>query len=122
MLVLIGRGPPTPLRRVAPDAPRELLPICEKAMAWRLEERYASVEELARDLDAFLEGRVMGARRGGFWSEAKERLLRRQRPRHPDTGEPRHPDAGEPRQPDAGEPRHPDTGEPRQPDAGEKGS
>jgi serine/threonine protein kinase len=79
MLALIRRGPPTPLRRIAPKAPRELVSICEKAMAWRLEDRYASVDELVRDLDAFVEDRVTGARRGGFWSEAKERLLRRQR-------------------------------------------
>lgn len=81
-LALIRRGPPTPLRRLAPTAPRELVAICETAMAWKPDDRYTGVRELARDLDGFLEGRVMGMRRGGFWSEVKEKLLRRGRPPH----------------------------------------
>ena len=55
---LIRRGPPTPLARNAPDAPPELVAITEKAMARKPEDRYASVEDLARDLLAFLEIRM----------------------------------------------------------------
>ena len=55
---LIRRGPPTPLARLAPDAPRTLVAISEKAMARDPKERYASLEDLARDLQSFLEGRL----------------------------------------------------------------
>jgi serine/threonine-protein kinase len=55
---LIRRGPPTPLRRLAPHAPPALAAICERAMARAPEDRYASVEDLARDLNAYLEGRL----------------------------------------------------------------
>ena len=62
----IRRGPPTPLARLAPSAPQELVAICEKAMARQPEARYASVDgELARELDEFLESRVTGKRRRG---------------------------------------------------------
>ena len=53
---LIRRGSPTPLRRLAPGAAAELVAISEKAMARRPEDRYAEVEEMARDLHAFLAG------------------------------------------------------------------
>jgi serine/threonine protein kinase len=55
---LIRRGPPTPLERLAPDAPKELVAISAKAMARDPKDRYASLEDLARDLQAYLEGRV----------------------------------------------------------------
>jgi serine/threonine protein kinase len=55
---LIRRGPPTPLARLAPDAPGALVAISEKAMARDPKERYANLEDLAHDLQAFLEGRV----------------------------------------------------------------
>jgi serine/threonine-protein kinase len=59
-LELIRRGPATPLRRLAPDAPPELLAACERAMAREPEERHASAAELAAELQAFLVGRVAG--------------------------------------------------------------
>ena len=55
---LIRRGAPTPIRKVAPGAAPELVAISEKAMERRPEDRYASAEEIARDLRAFLEGRT----------------------------------------------------------------
>jgi serine/threonine-protein kinase len=57
-LELIRRGPPTPVRRLAPHAPPALAAICEQAMARAPEDRHASVEDLARDLNAYLEGRL----------------------------------------------------------------
>jgi serine/threonine-protein kinase len=54
-LELIRRGPPTPLRTVAPEAPAPLVAIGERAMAREPKGRYASVEALARDLRAFVE-------------------------------------------------------------------
>lgn len=73
---LIRRGPPTPLGRLAPTAPAELVAISERAMARRPEDRYASIAELADDLHAFLETRVVSAYEGGFWAEAKKLALR----------------------------------------------
>ena len=55
---LIRRGPPTPLQRLVPEAPAELVAISERAMARRPEERYASVADLARDLHAFVAERL----------------------------------------------------------------
>ena len=54
---LIRRGPPTPLQRLAPDAPPALVAISEKAMARDPQARYASVEDLARELRESLDGR-----------------------------------------------------------------
>ena len=74
---LIRRGPPTPLARLAPDAPAELVAISERAMAREPAHRYLSVEALARDLDAFLRTRTdvaagdparASAREGSWWS------------------------------------------------------
>jgi serine/threonine-protein kinase len=60
---LIRRGPPTPLQRLAPEAPAELVAISERAMARQPGGRYASVEDLARDLHAFLEGQARDGER-----------------------------------------------------------
>ncbi len=54
-------GPPRPLEEVATDVPPELLAICQKAMARRSEDRYPDMSELADDLRAYLEGRVVRA-------------------------------------------------------------
>jgi WD40 repeat protein len=63
------RAEPEPLARAAPGASEELVAICEKAMAPRPERRYADAHELARDLEAWLEGRVVRAHRTGAWAE-----------------------------------------------------
>jgi serine/threonine protein kinase len=54
---LIRRGPPTPLRKLAADAPEALLAIHDKAMAREARDRYASIADLARDLRAYLRAR-----------------------------------------------------------------
>ena len=51
MLEQVVAGPPTPLREAAPDAPIELVAICERAMARRSEDRYASALEPCADGD-----------------------------------------------------------------------
>jgi serine/threonine-protein kinase len=51
---LIRRGAPTPLHLLAPDAPPDLVAVCERAMARAPEDRHASVADVARDLHAFL--------------------------------------------------------------------
>ncbi|HEX6884054.1 MAG TPA: protein kinase [Planctomycetota bacterium] len=60
------------LARIAPGAPEELAAICEKAMAYRAEARYPSALELARELEAWLEGRVVRAHRTGAWVELEK--------------------------------------------------
>ncbi|MBL8736457.1 MAG: serine/threonine protein kinase, partial [Planctomycetes bacterium] len=50
-------GPPTDLTSLAPDAPGELVAICDKAMARDPAARYPGMQALADELRAFLEGR-----------------------------------------------------------------
>jgi serine/threonine protein kinase/formylglycine-generating enzyme required for sulfatase activity len=58
-------GPPRSLRGTRPRVPVELCAVCEKAMSRTPEKRYASMLELAEDLRAYLEGRVVRARKAG---------------------------------------------------------
>ena len=46
VLLRIQEGPPRRLQRLAPEAPAELIAICERAMARKIANRYASVSEL----------------------------------------------------------------------------
>jgi formylglycine-generating enzyme required for sulfatase activity len=60
-------GPPPALDGLAGDAASELVSIAEKAMARDPERRYATMKELAADLQAYMEGRVVAAHeRGAF--------------------------------------------------------
>ena len=61
----VQKGPPTPVHEVAPDAPEELVAICEKAMERDRSRRYPSAASLADDLRAYLENRVVRAHRTG---------------------------------------------------------
>ena len=65
ILQAVLRGDPLPLERAAPDAARELAAVCTKAMARAPERRYPSMVELAEDLRAFLENRVVRAHASG---------------------------------------------------------
>jgi len=76
MLLRIREGPPPPPEELAPDMPSELCAICDKAMAYRLEGRYADMIELARDLRAYLERRVVRAHGGGALVELKKWISR----------------------------------------------
>ena len=69
-------GPPTPLDQAAPDAPAELIAICEKAMAREPSARYRDMSAFGRDLRAFLEGRVVGAVETGAVAEFKKWVAR----------------------------------------------
>lgn len=69
-------GPPIALAGIAPDAPVELVAICEKAMAREPEARYPGMLALAEELRAFLEGRVVHAFASGAWAMAKKWMLR----------------------------------------------
>ncbi len=65
-------GPPPAVESLAPRTPPELLAICSKAMAREPGARYAGMLELAGDVRAFLEGRVVGAFETGAIAEARK--------------------------------------------------
>ncbi len=70
-------GPPRPLESLARDrCPPELVAICAKAMARDPASRYASMSELADDLRAFLELRVVRAYETGPFAEARKWIRR----------------------------------------------
>jgi formylglycine-generating enzyme required for sulfatase activity len=69
VLLALLAGPPPPLDEVAPIAPEELAAICAKCMAREPEQRYADLVEVANELRAYLEGRVVRAHRTGAWTE-----------------------------------------------------
>ena len=72
VLQWLMEGPPQPIEELAPDLPGELVAICEKAMAREADARYASMLALGRDLQAFLEGRVVGAYETGAVAEFRK--------------------------------------------------
>ncbi|MGE0144697.1 MAG: WD40 repeat domain-containing serine/threonine protein kinase [Planctomycetota bacterium] len=63
---------PPALAALAPAAPNELVAIAEKAMARDPRRRYASMRDLAEDLRAYLEGRVVHAYRTGAFAELRK--------------------------------------------------
>jgi formylglycine-generating enzyme required for sulfatase activity len=69
-------GPPERLELRSPEAPGELVAICAKAMAREPADRYAGMVELAEDLRAYLEGRVVRAYESGFLAQARKWILR----------------------------------------------
>jgi formylglycine-generating enzyme required for sulfatase activity/serine/threonine protein kinase len=75
----VQSGPPQPLHEIAPETPAELVAICEKAMAREIARRYPDTAELAQDLSAYVEGRVVGAYETGALAEARK-WVRRNRP------------------------------------------
>jgi len=72
----VQNGPPPGITSLAPDAPAELVAICEKAMAREVGERYRDMSALAKDLAAFVEGRVVAAYQTGAWAETKKWVQR----------------------------------------------
>jgi formylglycine-generating enzyme required for sulfatase activity len=72
-------GPPQPLSELQPAPPAELVAICERAMQREPARRYATMEALAEDLRAFLEGRVVSAYESGGFAELRKWVLRNKR-------------------------------------------
>ena len=70
------QGPPRRIEDLAPEAPAELVAICEKAMQREKSARYANMLALAEDLRAFLEGRVVRAFETGAVAEARKWVSR----------------------------------------------
>jgi WD40 repeat protein/serine/threonine protein kinase len=69
-------GPPMDVRKLAREEPAELIAICEKAMSRDASLRYAGMLEVADDLQAFLENRVVRAYEGGSIAEFKKWVAR----------------------------------------------
>ncbi len=76
ILAMVAHGPPAPLHSLAKAVPAELQAICERAMARRIEDRYASMVDLARDLRAYLEHRVVSAYETGAVAEMRKWVAR----------------------------------------------
>jgi WD40 repeat protein len=78
VLRLVRRGRPPPVDRWNRTAPRELVAICEKAMAREPDDRYADMNAMAADLQAYVDGRVVTTFERGRWA-AFRKLVQRNR-------------------------------------------
>ena len=76
VLAGLAMGPPLPLEELAPGVAAELAAICNKAMAREPKDRYPGAVELAADIRALLEGRVVTAHRTGALVELQKWVLR----------------------------------------------
>ncbi|MEX1024546.1 MAG: protein kinase [Planctomycetota bacterium] len=72
VLQRVLQAPPAPVSKYAKQAPAELVAVCEKAMAREARHRYGSMLDVAEDLQAYLEGRVVRAYEGGAWAEFRK--------------------------------------------------
>ncbi|MFN0248663.1 MAG: serine/threonine-protein kinase, partial [Kofleriaceae bacterium] len=73
----VALGPPRSIAELAPEAPTDLLAICERAMAHRPEDRYPTAKELATELRRFEAGQLLA--RSYSVGELFTRWLRRHR-------------------------------------------
>ncbi|MCP5519354.1 MAG: protein kinase [Verrucomicrobiales bacterium] len=76
VLEAIRHGPPLAIEKLARAMPDELVAICGKAMQRDPRRRYANAGELAEDLQAWLDGRVVRAHRTGALAELQAWILR----------------------------------------------
>jgi tRNA A-37 threonylcarbamoyl transferase component Bud32 len=72
VLAMLLQGPPQPVHALAPGVPAELEAICEQAMARNASERYADTLDLAEELRAYLEHRVVRAYQTGALVELRK--------------------------------------------------
>ena len=75
VMAVIG-GPPAPIVTINPRVSAELIAICEKAMSRRKDDRYQTMREMAEDLRAYLENRVVRAHQTGAIVEFKKWVAR----------------------------------------------
>jgi WD40 repeat protein/serine/threonine protein kinase len=76
VLKAVKSGPPISVVQLVPRAAAELVAICKKAMARDRTERYADMREMAADLRAYLETRVVKAYQRGALAELKKWVMR----------------------------------------------
>ena len=72
VLTLLLAGPPKPVQELDKAVPAELVSICEKAMSRSPGDRYASMVEMAEDLRAYVENRVVSAHKTGAIAEFRK--------------------------------------------------
>ncbi len=70
------QGAPTSVAKLAKEQPEELIAICEKAMQRDPAKRYATMLEVADDIEAFLENRVVKAYEVGSIAEFRKWVQR----------------------------------------------
>ena len=73
----LGKHPPQPLEELAPELPRDLLAIVNKAMARDAEERYPSAREMAAELQRYTTGNLVGAHHYSSWELLRRFVARR---------------------------------------------
>jgi len=78
VLESVNAGPPPELLRAAPNAPRDLVAIAQKAMARNPGDRYPTAREMAEELRRYVAGGLVGAYRYGLLELAR-RFFERQR-------------------------------------------
>jgi len=78
VLAQVLTEPPPRVRALAPDAPAELAAIVERALRPERDQRYATAQELERDVSAWQDGRVVGAYSYSSW-ELLRRFARKNR-------------------------------------------
>ncbi len=61
VLAAVLHGPPPTVASIAPTADPDLVAVCEKAMSREIDGRYATMEELASDLQAWIDRRPIRA-------------------------------------------------------------
>lgn len=76
ILAQVLEGPPVPIHEIDPSAPPELVAICEKAMAREKALRYRNAEDMAEDLQAYLDGRLVRAYETGAIAELRKWIAR----------------------------------------------
>src|SRR6185436_3224150 len=79
ILGMVIQSPPKPVHQLNPQSPPELIAICEKAMAREKRARYPSSLDLAEELQAFLDHRVVRAYRTGAVAEFRSWVARNRR-------------------------------------------
>ncbi len=72
VLAMVLRGPPERVSELRRETPAELIAICEKAMSREAQDRYKDTLELAEDLRAYLEHRVVTAYETGPVAEIRK--------------------------------------------------
>ncbi len=72
VLRMVVEGPPKRVHEIRRDVPAELVAISDRAMARDAAARYADMMEMANDLQAYLEGRVVRAYQTGAVAEFKK--------------------------------------------------
>jgi serine/threonine protein kinase len=71
------REEPQSPRTIDPKIPRELETICLKAMAKKPADRYPTASDFAEDLERWLQGEPVMAKRTAGWQQAIGRIFRR---------------------------------------------